>query len=293
MNRFRVQATHFSLTYAQSNFPLEELLEFLRNVTVGSARVVEVIVCSEEHQDGNLHRHAYVRFNRRVDLRTPTVFDFQSRHPNLQRTQNVRAWQNYIRQDGNVLEWRDTAEEETNLYELANTLTHDEFFERARRDRVHFGYARHAWDSTQTELNLITFDEDPNPTLEVNFPQALEDFEFETARTNVIVGPTGCGKTVISLRRMLKPILFCSHVDQLKNFLPNRHKSILFDDMDFSHWPVTAQIHLCDRALPRAINRRYGTTLIPEGVQVSVTCNQRPFTWDPAVNRRLNYLSLL
>lgn len=292
MDRFRVQATHFSLTYAQSNFDLQALLDFLRNLTVGSARVVEVIVCSEEHEDGNLHRHAYVRFNRRIDLRTASLFDFESRHPNIQRTVNVRAWQNYVREEGNVLEWHDTAEGETNLFEMARTLTHEEFFERARKDKVHFGYARHAWDTTQAEVNLITYDTDPNADLEIVFPDTLEEFEFDLARTNVIVGPTGCGKTVTCLRKMQKPILFCSHVDQLKNFCAKRHKSILFDDMDFSHWPITAQIHLADRFLPRAINRRYGTTLIPPGVQVSVTCNQRPFLWDPAINRRLNYLTL-
>lgn len=288
-----LQTKHFSLTYPQSNFDLNGLLEFLKTRTNGANRVVEVIVCSEEHADGNLHRHAYVRFNNRIDLRRMDLFDFEGRHPNIQRTQNVNAWKNYIREDGEFLEWHDNAQGEDNIFELARTLNFEEFYERTRRNRESFMYARNAWEHVNSEQDQITIRSDPNPELVVNFPDLLNNFEFETARTNVIVGPTGCGKTVISLRKMQHPILFCSHIDQLKNFSRNLHRSILFDDMDFSHWPVTAQIHLADRFLPRAINRRYGTTLIPPGIQVSVTCNQRPFTWDPAINRRLNYLTLL
>jgi len=133
-------------------------------------------------------------------------------------------------------------------------------------------------------------DEDPNPDLNIVFPQSLSEFEFSQEKTNVIVGPTGCGKTVICLRRMKKPILFVTHVDQLRLFQPSTHRSILFDDMSFSHLPLQAQIHLVDRSLPRAIHRRYGTTLIPPGVQVTITCNERPVTWEPAINRRINYL---
>lgn len=292
MNRFRVQGTHFSVTYPQSDFNINEALEHLRTLTIGRASVVEVIICSELHQDGNQHRHAYVRFNRRIDLRNPRFFDFSGRHANVQRTQNPEAWKNYIREDGEFVEWSSDSADERNLFELARTLQFEQYFERTRSDGISFQYARNAWEHAQSELNQITLFEDPNIDLNFPLPEQLNNFELSNSLTNIIVGPTGCGKTVTLCRRMLKPILFCTHVDQLKHYVPNLHKSILFDDMDFSHWPVTAQIHLTDRLMPRAINRRYGTTLIPPGVQVSVTCNQRPFTWDPAINRRLNMLTL-
>lgn len=289
---FRLQGTHFSLTYPKSDFALNALLEYLQGLKIGRAEIVEIIICSERHEDGTLHRHAYVRFNYRIDLRNDRFFDFLGRHCNVQRTTNIPAWKNYVRKEGECVEWLNDSTESDNLYEWARILPREEFFERARKAKVHFGYARNAWDATENELNAITFYEDPNIDLNIPWPQNLSVFNMEEERTNVIVGPTGCGKTVYSCRKMLKPILFCTHVDQLKNFSDKIHKSILFDDMDFSHWPVTAQIHLCDRRMPRAINRRYGTTLIPPGVQVSVTCNQRPFTWDPAINRRLNILTL-
>lgn len=289
---FRVQGTHFSLTIPRCNVPLNELLEHYKRITKGRAEVVEVIVCSEKHQDGSDHRHAYLRFNRRIDLRNPQEFNYLGNHGNVQRCKNPEAWKNYIRKDGEFVEWRDDAPEQENTFELARTLPFEEYFERTRTKQISFMYAKNAWDYAQSELNQITLYEDPN--LELNFPliEPLQCFNLSTELTNVIVGPTGCGKTVTLCRRMLKPILFCTHVDQLKHFSHSIHKSILFDDMDFSHWPITAQIHLTDRQMPRAINRRYGTTLIPPGVQVSVTCNQRPFMWEPAINRRLNLLTL-
>lgn len=289
---FRLQGTHLSLTYPKCDIDINALLEFLRGITIGRAEVVEVIVSSELHQDGSYHRHAYIRFNNRIDLRNNTLFDYGGRHPNIQRTTNVPAWKNYIRKDGTFVEWANDITGSDNIYEWARILGKEEFYERCRKAKVHFGYARNAWDAMESELNAITFFEDPNLDLNIPWPEQLAVYNMENERTNVIVGPTGCGKTVYTCRKMLKPILFCTHVDQLKNFSPKIHKSILFDDMDFSHWPVTAQIHLADRRMPRAINRRYGTTLIPPGVQVSVTCNQRPFSWDPAINRRLNILIL-
>jgi len=289
---FRVQATHLSITYPQASFDLNAGLEFLRGIVIGSKRVVEAIICSETHQDGTLHRHAYVKFNGRIDLRDPRKFDFEGRHPNILRTENVPAWKNYIREDGEFLEWSNNESISDNLFAWARDLPMEEYFEKARRANIPFGYTRFAYDSAQSELAHITFREDPNPFLNIPMGRELETFNFELNRTNVIVGPSGCGKTVISLRKMMKPLLFVSHIDQLKSFSQSIHRSILLDDMCFSHLPLQSQIHLVDRALPRSIHRRYGTTLIPAGIQITITCNEIPFTYHEAIARRCNRLTI-
>lgn len=289
MAPFRVQASSFSLTWPQSSFDINECLLFLRSISIGSASPLEIIVCSETHQSGDLHRHGYIRFNKRVDLRDATRFDFEGRHANVQRTTNIPAWKNYIKEDGDFVEWAQDPQTD-NLFEWARTLSTEDYWERCRRANIGYGYARNAHDSVSSEQRMITMNDDPNPDLNLMLPESLETFDFSTQLTNVIVGPTGCGKTFISLRRMTKPLLFVTHVDQLRHFSPTMHKSILFDDMAFNHLPLQAQIHLCDRDLPRSIHRRYGTTLIPPGIQVTITCNERPITWSPPINRRINYL---
>ena len=171
---FRVQGSHFSLTFPQTDFDLNAALEYFKQYSKGRARVVEVIISSELHQDGRYHRHIYLRFNRRIDLRNPRDFDFMGNHANVQRCSNPEAWKNYIRKDGDFVEWCDDAPEEDNTFELARTLPYEEYFERTRKKNISYQYARNAWDYAQSEVNQITLYEDPN--LELNLPlmQQLE-----------------------------------------------------------------------------------------------------------------------
>lgn len=288
---FRIQAKHISLTYPRADFSLEDGLTFLRNRPSGSRQVIAVSICSETHADGSLHRHAYVRYSARVNISNPRFFDFAGCHPNVQATANVDAWLNYIREDGEFLEW--TKDETSNgIYENAETMDERSFFGWALENRIPYGFAQRAWDTSRRIVSQITFDDANNPFLDLNLPptRKIANYHLSTDLTNVLVGPTGCGKTVYAFRNLLKPMLMVSHIDDLKHFDLATHKSVLFDDMKFDHLPVQAQIHLCDRGLPRSIHRRYGTTLIPAGIQVMITCNERPFQYHPAIVRRLNQL---
>lgn len=81
-------------------------------------------------------------------------------------------------------------------------------------------------------------------------------------RSLLVVGKSGIGKTQLALATYPKA-LFVSHIDQLKEFVPEEHDAIIFDDMSFKHLPRSAQIHLVDQDQPRAIHVRYGTAWIP------------------------------
>lgn len=71
------------------------------------------------------------------------------------------------------------------------------------------------------------------------------------------------------------------------------HKSIIFDDVDFNHYPRTAQIHLCDFDNARDIHVRYGTAHIPAGIAKVFTCNEWPLSSDPAVMRRVKRINVI
>lgn len=293
---FRAQGTNFSVTWPQSDFPLQDALDNLKSKTVGAARVVEVIISSELHEDGNLHRHAFVRFNRRIDQRNSRFFDWEGRHANIQRTQNVPAWKNYIRKDGDFLEWSEPAQdddnEETDLFELARTLGPETYYNTCLRKGIPFAYASNAWKISKSEQSLVTFETDPNPDLNLTLPRDLAEFKFdETTLTNVIIGSSGTGKTITAIRAMKKPLLLVRHMDTLQHFDAHLHKSILFDDMQFTHLHRTNQIHLLDRTLPSALHRRYGVTLVPADTQVTITGNAVPVNLgDEAIARRCKVL---
>ena len=112
----------------------------------------------------------------------------------------------------------------------------------------------------------------------------------ETNFSTVLVGPSGIGKTTWCINNCQKPALLVTHMDELRKFDKDYHKSIIFDDMEFNHLPETAQIHLVDSDLPRAIHARYGNARIPAKTYKFFTCNKRPLSDIEAINRRIRYI---
>ena len=108
----------------------------------------------------------------------------------------------------------------------------------------------------------------------------------------VLLGPSGIGKTGWAKQNIPKPALFISHIDDLKRIHPEI-KGLIFDDMDFKHWPETAQIHIVDRENTRSINVKHSTVTIPSGIAKIFTCNSFPFKIDTlAIDRRINKIDL-
>jgi hypothetical protein len=104
----------------------------------------------------------------------------------------------------------------------------------------------------------------------------------------VCLGSSGIGKTTWAKSYAKKPSLFVTHIDDLKKFRADEHKSLIFDDVSFYHYPIQSQIHLCDVENPRSIHVRYGTVSLPKGVQKIFTCNEEPLNvTHEAVARRI------
>jgi len=110
--------------------------------------------------------------------------------------------------------------------------------------------------------------------------------ELKTDIVMVFSGKSGVGKTQFALAHFKNPLIV-SHIDDLKRF-DEEHDGIVFDDMDFLHWPRTAQIHILDTECDRSINVKYGTVTIPANTKKIFTTNQfSPFMQDDeAIERR-------
>lgn len=93
------------------------------------------------------------------------------------------------------------------------------------------------------------------------------------SKSVILAGSPGIGKTEFALAHFDNALLV-SHIDDLVNFDPEIYDGIVFDDMDFSHYPRTAQIHLVDIDHPRSINVRYTTALIPANTKKIFTTNK-------------------
>lgn len=129
---FRVQAKHFSLTYPQFSCDRQEIFAFF--ATKGDLK--RAIVAIESHQDGNKHLHVYLEYQRKINIKRQSFFDFMGAHPNLQATRNPNAWINYCRkEDKEALVYGFSEQPIINLFDLARETPEEEYFEKCRTEK--------------------------------------------------------------------------------------------------------------------------------------------------------------
>lgn len=276
-----MDATTFFLTYPQSSFEHDAFHNFLTTIKP----VVWARVATESHADGGLHIHAVVKFGARVKTRSNhQIFDFMGRHPNIQVTRKIKNVLEYVAKDGAFTDFGTIPGEQNTLdavYELSRGDDREAFDRAALANRMSFQWANHIWQRGHDD-DACTIRE-PGQGIECLQLQCMPMPD----RTVAIVGPSGCGKTTWACRVCPKPALWVTHKDDLKLFRKGVHKCIVFDDMDFEHWPVTAQIHIVDQDKPRTIDVKHGRVQIPAGIAKIFTCNKYPFSQHEAIQRRV------
>lgn len=287
---FKFCASRVFLTYPQCDINRERLYNWINDKNT----IRYAIISTELHADGNKHLHAAIQFTKKINSRTPTLFDIDNHHPNIQAIRNWPATLNYVRKDGEFDEYdnRDDQTAHDNLFELAKTMDHNEYFQYCYEKKVPIGYADKAWRQvgdmfTVDESYVIPEEATVRPDL-MNID--LSGSEFDN-RSIVLIGPSGAGKTIWAKHVAIKPALFVTHSDGLRNLQPN-HRSIIFDDLSYLHVPREAQISITDRFEPRQIHVRYGTVSVPAGIQKIFTANSDIFIQDPAVDRRIRKIIL-
>lgn len=278
-----MDAVTFFLTYPQTDLSHEQVFTALQLIKP----VVWARVAVEQHADGNPHVHCIVRFGARVKTRGDArIFDIDGRHPNFQVPRKIKDVLEYCAKDGN---FQDFGPVPTTIHiydalQQAAAAGDREVFDRTALDgRISFQWADHIWKMANTvDCNTIL---EPGQGIEC---MQLQQLSFPGG-SFALIGPSGCGKSTWAKRVAPKPALWVRHADDLKK-LNKQHKSIIFDDMDFKHWPRTAQIHVTDQDDVSSINVKHGCVTIPAGVPKIFTGNSKMFEDDPAINRRVRYM---
>lgn len=284
-NEFRINAKNYFLTYSNVaqqgwlTFTKEELMAHLLSL---GARAVTV--GKELHEDGSPHFHALVEYGNKKNVRNALFFDFNGVHPNVQAAKSVPASRTYCKKDGDFCQ-SEPDKQGPNHLEQCGRMEYGEWLQYGIDNNIGFGYAAAIWNHLHKKSKTIEEGEEFNGTMS----RHLEEFQYDfTGRVKVLslLGPTGCGKTTWAKKNAPKPALWVTHVDDLKG-LEARHKSIIFDDVSFSHIPREAQIAITDSDDERSIHVRYGVARIPAGMPKIFTNNEPPFSRDPAVARRV------
>lgn len=288
---FRFDSFYVFLTYPHSQFDHGELHGHLN----GLCPVLWCRIATERHSDGDPHVHCIAKFVRRFCTRDERAFDYQGRHPNIQPVRVVARAVAYVGKDGEFTDFGSVpAGSEKKRPEEALALAGDAdesaYLRACLEARVPFQYAKRFRELAFSDsTNVIGVDYAPN--LDWECPQ-LRELELPSNTCPILVGPSGVGKSAWAKRVAPKPALWVSHVDVLRLFKPSYHKSIIFDDMSFAHFPLQAQIHLVDWTDARQIHCRYGYATIPAGTVKIFTCNEDPFMVHAAITRRTHYIRL-
>jgi len=284
---FRLQTRAVFLTYPHCDAVKEDLLDHLKT----TFKCSEIIVGRENHADGTPHLHAFIRFLKKFSTKSQTVFDFRQFHPNIQPAKNIHAVKNYVKKDGNYIEYADLAEDAEDIIEVCRSMLYSEWLNHCLRKKIPFPYMKEVW--AISHLNELTTIRDFIMPTGGTICEELMSWEPTLNASNLLIGPSGIGKTLACLQKSPKPTLLISHLDGLRDFSPSLHQSIIFDDMSFTHLPLQAQIHIVDSHCPRLLHRRYGTTLVPAGITKFFTCNTNPFDIaETPIKRRLSILYL-
>lgn len=282
---FRLQSKAVFLTYPACNKDPNDLLLFLLDKLPNATRVR---TAQEHHNDGSLHCHAAILCSKRMDIKSASFFDFDGSHCNIQKCKSFNKSWAYLAKEENHCDYEEEQSEEDYKHPSEFESKFD-YLEYSMAKGTSFGYANEFWklhssvtppiitETTEIEGTI-------NPVLYFNKPSLN--------KTTLLIGPSGIGKTTWAKREATKPALFVSHIDDLKK-VTIEVKCVIFDDMDFTHWPRTSQIHLVDSDNARTINVRYGTVHLPAGLQKIFTANSRPFLIDEAIERRLYTINLL
>lgn len=292
---FQLNCKNVFITYPKCDVQPRELLAFL----VGKCSPLYACVARELHEDGTPHLHALLCCEKPIRTKSESFFNYQTFHPNIQAAKNRTATRRYIQKDGNFLEHGDWPEVSSSG--PSSSVSEDDVRAKLQLPLVDFliwasvnrvQYAERMWVlSNQPDVNTITAETPVSGTLSNEFYKILEQCNWDDDKSLVLVGSSGIGKTTWAKRVVqhndMVPCLFVTHTDTLKEFRAGYHKSIIFDDVTFTHMPITTQIAIVDMENPRQIHCRHRKADIPAGVFKIFTCNDPPLDLEhPAIARR-------
>lgn len=289
--RFRMQAKHFALTYSNveaqgwTQFDCNDLKTFLQQLGC-----TYVLVSKETHRDGTPHFHALASFEDKKNVQNSRFFDFCNVHPNIQKVKSVAKWKRYCKKEGVFVEH---GVKELGMYAMCEASDEQEWVEYCIRKKVPFGYMEKIWKALHPSISIATI-EYYRGGGQMCPDIAFFRYEDFSGKVLVLEGPTGCGKTTWAMKYAPKPTIVITHLDMLrKEFNPLFHKSVIFDDMSFSHLPREGQLHICEQRSPAQIHVRYGVACLPIGFPKIFTCNIYPFSRDPAIDRRIHHKMII
>jgi len=238
---FRLNARNIFLTYPQCSLSKEDLLLKLQAIKSPDYYVIG----QENHADGNLHLHALLRYNKPVDVRSPTFFDIDGFHPNMQTARHPDKVRDYVKKDGNYIEsWADKrrmgdilaeAETPSQFMDLVKENYPEQYV--FNLEKIEYAanklYQRPPSPYTNPELGGLTLTPGMEAWLNIEFVKP------DRPKSLWLCGPTRTGKTTWA--RSLGPHVYWSGSFILDTFDESAQYLVL-DDIDWQYVPAKKQL---------------------------------------------------
>jgi hypothetical protein len=331
IKQFRISAKNLILTYAKCTLSIEEIYEAVME-RLKDYKVKDYLFVNEKHEDGSDHFHVLLSCDKKVDRKGSSFLDVEVAskngeklifHGNYEKCKSEADALSYLTKDiftpeDAVSRMKISEGYSRRLGEIYQVLSLDQrMIALAEQDRVFDAISllkledprRYLEQGSRIERRLkelvlegagcesdYPFD---SYTLPDGLEQALALFkrsiELGEAKTLVVQGPPGCGKTTMLkafLRQKLKrSVLVVSNTESLALFDKNIYDAILLDDPNFEtdNRERLRQILDCDMNI---IKVRYRNITIPANTPRVLATNipvetLSPHFKDGALKRRM------
>lgn len=175
---FRCAAAKVFLTYSQAG-EIKSSKVLIDALKLQGLPIRDYIVGTEEHADGGVHYHAFLKFSKKIDTINPRYFDVNGVHPNIVKNiKSEKAVTEYCMKGGNYI---------SSGIKAAAMFPNSKNFVKAYQD--HIAWARFLSEANRKDIEYPI--QLPHVDMWINKP-----VPEERKRHWVIQGPPGCGKTL-------------------------------------------------------------------------------------------------
>lgn len=295
---FRIHSRKLYLTYSQvhPSADSQAILQALKRKP--ELPFFNYVIAREYHQDGGIHFHVLLLFNKPIDIRNQTALDIQflehTYHGNYQAARSTERVVEYVCKhgdyitslqnlvDGKLLSIKELLIKDVKRLGVAEALIkHTENLPEKALANLSLVAAKQHFQTLQQLKDLEKADhvETPFQLKDFLLTQDLKQWVDKPHKTLVLVGDSGVGKTAFCKAFIKEKQLKALRVNHKQDFrrLDASYDAILIDDAGICEFSDTELLALIDNQEGKTIRVLYNSVLKKENLVQMLVMNNPEF----------------